>query len=44
MSKYWIQNNKQQQFILSNNESGQKFKLTHRIHVCLIIFQFIIMI
>ena len=24
-----------------NNESEQKMKLTHRIHVCVIIFQFI---
>ena len=30
--------NEEKQFITSNNESEQIMKLTHRIHVCLIIF------
>ena len=29
---------KEKQFITSNNESEQIMKLTHRIHVCFIIF------
>ena len=32
-----IQNDKEKQFITSNNESEQIMKLTHRIHACLII-------
>ena len=31
-------NNEEKQFITSNNESEQIMKLTHRIHVYLIIF------
>ena len=38
ISKSWIQNNEGKQFIRSNNESEQIMKLTHRVHVCLIIF------
>ena len=33
-----IQNNEEKQFITSNNKSEHIMKLTHRIHVCLIIF------
>ena len=33
-----LQNNEEKQFITSYNESEQIMKLTHRIHVCLIIF------
>ena len=31
-------NNEEKRFITSNNKSEQMMKLTHRIHVCLIIF------
>ena len=34
----------EKQFITSSNESEQIMKLTHRIQVCLIIFEFIILI